>query len=82
MAHDHKKTHDEIRFPDDMDLLERAIRELLIEKGVFSEDDFSNQLLDAEKTSPADGAKVVARAWSNASYKKSLLGVWIKWNIS
>ncbi len=73
MSHDHKKTHDEIRFPDDMELLERAIRELLIEKGVFTNEEFLKQMQESEKISPADGAKVIARAWSNSTFKNNLL---------
>ena len=73
MSHDHEKTYDEIRLPDEMELLERAIRELLIEKGVFSADDFSKQMQESEKISPADGAKVVARAWSDRNFKRDLM---------
>ncbi len=73
MSHDHEKNFDEIRFPDEMDLLERAIRELLIEKGVFSVDDFSKQMRDSEKVSPLDGAKIVARAWVDKDYKGELI---------
>ncbi|PPR79140.1 MAG: Low-molecular weight cobalt-containing nitrile hydratase subunit alpha [Alphaproteobacteria bacterium MarineAlpha2_Bin1] len=73
MPHDHEKTYDEIRLPDEMELLERAIRELLIEKGIFSADDFSRQMQESEKISPADGAKIVARAWVDKNFKINLI---------
>ncbi len=73
MSHDHKKTHEEVRFPDDTDLLERAIRELLIEKGVFTAEEFSKQMNEADKITPNDGAKIVARAWLDSSFKKELI---------
>ena len=73
MSHDHEKTYDEVRFPDDMDLLERALRELLIEKGVFTQEEFSKQMSEADKITPTDGAKIVARAWSDDSFKRELI---------
>ena len=54
-------------------LLGTAVRELLIEKGVFSAAEVRRtvELMDAR--SPALGAKMVARAWVDADYKKRLL---------
>ena len=54
-------------------LLGTAVRELLIEKGVFSAVEVRRtvELMDAR--SPALGAKMVARAWVDADYKQRLL---------
>jgi nitrile hydratase len=54
-------------------LLERALRELLIEKGVFTPDDLRRQIEVTESRNPELGAKVVARAWIDPAYKLQLL---------
>ena len=46
-----------------------AIRDLLIEKGVISEKDIQCQIEYQEARSPANGAKLVARAWVNPDFK-------------
>ncbi len=53
--------------------LEIAIRELLIEKGITSAAEISAQIDAMDARSPADGAKVVARAWSDPGFKARLL---------
>jgi nitrile hydratase len=50
-----------------------AIRELLIEKGVLTQEDIQRQLDYMETKSPADGARLVARAWTDAGFKARLL---------
>ena len=54
-------------------VMAEAVGELLIEKGVFSRADLRKtvELIDAR--SPADGARVVARAWVDPDYKRRLL---------
>jgi nitrile hydratase len=54
-------------------LLERALRELLIEKNVFSADDLRRQIELTESRTPELGAKVVAHAWCDPQYKAELL---------
>src|SRR3954463_10335493 len=54
-------------------LLERALRELLIEKNVFTADDLRRQIELTESRTPELGAKVVAHAWKNPEYKAQLL---------
>ena len=79
MAHHHDHDHDDHApiedgtTPTEFDLLEQAIRELLIEKNVFSADDLRRQVDRTDSVSPADGAKVVAKAWSDAAFKAQLL---------
>ena len=46
-----------------------AIRNLLVEKGVISEKDIQCQIEYQEARSPANGAKLVARAWVDAAFK-------------
>ena len=74
--HSHIHEHDsaeENRRPDEFDLLERALRELLIEKGIFSADEVRKAIDQQDSRTPADGAKVIARAWSDPAFKQKLL---------
>src|ERR671933_115457 len=50
-----------------------SIRELLIEKGVLSSDDVQEQIDYIEARSPANGARLVARAWVDPAFKQRLL---------
>jgi nitrile hydratase alpha subunit len=50
-----------------------AIRELLLEKGVLSEKDIRCQIEYQEARSPANGAKLVARAWIDPAFKRRLV---------
>jgi nitrile hydratase len=54
-------------------LLERALRELLIEKNVFTAADLQRQIELTESRNPELGAKVVAHAWTDPQYKARLL---------
>jgi nitrile hydratase len=54
-------------------LLERALRELLIEKNVFTAADLQRQIELTESRIPELGAQVVARAWTDPQYKARLL---------
>lgn len=54
-------------------ILERAVTELLIEKGVFTGEDMRRALEMIDSRSPADGARVIARAWTDAGFKARLL---------
>lgn len=53
--------------------LELAVGELLVEKGVFTADEFRRVVEDIDSRQPADGAKVVARAWVDPDFKARLL---------
>ena len=50
-----------------------AMRELLIEKGVFTADEERRAIEAMEARSPAVGARIVACAWANPDYKARLL---------
>ncbi|MBL4824429.1 MAG: nitrile hydratase subunit alpha [SAR324 cluster bacterium] len=53
--------------------LEISVRELLIEKGVLSEDDIRIAVEEMDSRGPERGAQVVARAWVDPQFKQSLL---------
>ena len=53
--------------------LEVAVRELLIEKGVITADDIRRSVEDMDSRGPEQGAQVVAHAWVDPEFKKSLL---------
>jgi hypothetical protein len=51
-----------------------AIRDLLLEKGVITDKDIQCQVEYQEARSPANGAKLVARAWVDPAFKVRLIG--------
>jgi nitrile hydratase len=53
--------------------LEIAVRELLIDKGIVTASEVSQTIDAMDKRSPADGARVVARAWVDPAFKARLL---------
>jgi nitrile hydratase len=50
-----------------------AIRDLLLEKGVLSDADIKSQIEYQEARSPANGARIVARAWVDPAFKARLI---------
>jgi nitrile hydratase len=50
-----------------------AIQALLVEKGVITADEVRRQIEAVDARTPADGAKVVARAWVDPAFKARLL---------
>jgi nitrile hydratase len=55
------------------EVLEEAVRALLIEKGVLTPGEIAAQVDVMDSRSAALGAKVVARAWTDRAFKKRLL---------
>jgi len=53
--------------------MEIAMREILIEKGVTSELEIAHTIDKMDSRSPADGARVVARAWVDADFHDRLM---------
>jgi len=84
MPHDHHG-HDNLspsghpyRVDDDGPLtywqtMEIAVRELLIEKGITSQEEIARQIDAMDSRSPSNGAAVVARAWTDPSFKAQFL---------
>ena len=50
-----------------------AIRDLLIANGVITQEDIQRQIDYMEARSPANGAKLVARAWVDRAFKSRLI---------
>jgi nitrile hydratase len=80
--HDHGHGHEHHRHPEPQpddkvhryyQLLGIALKELLIEKGVVTAGEVHSAIELRDATTPANGAKVVARAWTDPAYKKRLL---------
>jgi nitrile hydratase len=53
--------------------LERAVRELLVAKGVIGPEDVRRQIELMDSRNPGMGARIVARAWVDAGFKARLL---------
>ncbi len=78
MPHDHDHAHDHAAIEADgpqghYQHLAAATRSLLIEKGVFSAGDMRAMIEKIDERSPALGAKIVARAWTDAGFRERLL---------
>jgi len=79
--HDHKDgvPHRHPIRPDQDDTLtywramEIAVRELLIEKQITSADEVRRYVEEMDNRTPLQGARVVARAWSDPDYRRFLL---------
>lgn len=53
--------------------MEIAVRELLVEKGIATPGEIAAQIERMDARSPAAGARVVARAWTDPDFKARLL---------
>ncbi len=54
-------------------LLEMAVRELLVEKGVFSAQDVTREIEDMDARVPMAGQRLVARFWTDAAFRAEAL---------
>ena len=70
--HDHSPI-ESVEAPSYFEILEISVRELLIAKGLISADEIRRQIEVLDSHSPALGAKVVARAWSDPDFRGRLL---------
>src|SRR5579859_6254198 len=74
VGHDHP--HVEISHsapPGYYEIMETAVRELLIDKKLIGADEIRRQIEVLDSRTPALGAKVVARAWVDADFRARLL---------
>jgi len=73
-SHDHSQEHEHQAVPSDPALRVKALESLLVEKGLVDRNALDT-LIDAyeHKIGPRNGARVVARAWSDPAYKQRLL---------
>ena len=73
-AHRHSPAQpDETPPPDRYELMILALRDLLIEKGVLTADEIRRGLELLDSWRPSRGAEIVARAWTDPSFKRRLL---------
>jgi nitrile hydratase alpha subunit len=75
-GHDHDQPHDEIAQagrPGYYEVMETAVRELLIEKRLIETEEIRRQVEVLDSRTPALGATVVARAWVDPAFKSRLL---------
>ena len=73
-SHHHKHEDAHSHLPSDPELRVKAIETLLLQKGLIDSETL-DELIDTyeNKIGPQNGAKVVAKAWVDESYKKRLL---------
>jgi nitrile hydratase alpha subunit len=78
--HDHDQGHDHPHAeisqsgrPGYYEIMETAVRELLIERKLIGPDEIRRQIEVLDSRTPALGAKVVARAWVDAAFRVRLL---------
>ena len=55
------------------ELMETSLRELLVEKGILTDEQVNAAVGAMRARTPERGARVVALAWVDAAYKKRLL---------
>lgn len=80
-GHDQDHDHDHDHAPPQPDdkvhsyyqILGIALKELLIEKGVVTADEVRAAIEARDSITPANGAKLVARAWVDPAYRERLL---------
>jgi len=53
--------------------METSLRELLVEKGIITDEQVNAEVVAMRARTPERGARVVARAWVDGAYKKRLL---------
>lgn len=73
--HDHARTFqpDHAEPTSDAALVGLALRELLIEGGHYTADEEQAVIAKMQGATPANGGKIVARAWTDPEYKQRLL---------
>jgi nitrile hydratase alpha subunit len=82
-SHDHDHGHalhnhpplqpDDDSAPGRHEVMVEAMRELLLEKGVLSADDIRAAIEGIDSWEVSNGARIVARAWTDPAYKEKLL---------
>ncbi len=71
-GHDHTGHHPPEASPE-FEIIETAMRELLIEKGVIGADDVDKQMEADKNIRPENGARIVARFWSDPAFRTRAL---------
>ena len=73
VPHRHPLRPDQDDTPTYWRAMEIALRELLIEKQITSADEVRRHVEEMDNRSPLQGARVVARAWSDPEFRRLLL---------
>ncbi len=55
------------------DRLLAAVRRLLHQKGIATPDEIAARIAQTDQASPAGGARMVARAWTNPAFRQAML---------
>ena len=78
--HDHDHDHDRTFQPDIEDspyshyqVMAQALGEVLIDKGIITADELREQIEVQDSRSPAEGAKLIARAWTDPEFKERFM---------
>ena len=73
--HDHRHDHDPLTTSGEPPVAARvqALAELLVEKGVVTRDELRRRIDWLVSRTPADGARLVARAWVDDAFRQRLL---------
>ena len=72
-AHDHAHAADDDAAPGYFEIMETALRELLVERRLIGADEIRRQIEVLDSRTPALGAGVVARAWVDPAFRARLL---------
>src|SRR4051812_10361451 len=72
-THQHAGTAPMVEKVTDFEVLEIALRELAIEKGLFTAEDHRRYTEHVEQLQPAAGSRFVARAWVDPEFKQLAL---------
>ncbi|MDH3702982.1 MAG: nitrile hydratase subunit alpha [Alphaproteobacteria bacterium] len=78
--HDHDHDHDRTFQPDIEDspyshyqVMAQALGEILIDKGIITADELREQIEAQDSRNPAEGAKLIARAWTDPEFKERFM---------
>jgi nitrile hydratase len=73
-GHDHGPFQPDIKEPtEEWEMLEIALRELMIEKDILTAREISDKIQEWDGKCPEVGARVVAKAWTDPAFKARLL---------
>ncbi|MBT6313032.1 MAG: nitrile hydratase subunit alpha [Alphaproteobacteria bacterium] len=75
-GHHHHEDHapiEDVEAIGEYEILEQAIRELLVEKGVLTADAIQTQIDEMDSRTPVAGSRIIARAWTDEAYRARLI---------
>lgn len=72
-SQDHADIKDDEPRPSEYDVISEAIYGFLVDRGILSPDEVRSMIERMEGAGPANGARIVAHAWTDANFKRNLL---------